>query len=353
MCAHVVCAFSHFVTDISGQRAWFNVEEASYGVMGANFTSLELMALYVAAAMHDYDHPGRTNAFLVSTHAKEAILYNDRSVLENHHAAAAWSLLLSNDECNFLKFLDKAEFKRFRYLVIEAILATDLKRHFEIVAEFNSKANEEDSPGVDWTQEDDRLLVMEIAIKLADINGPCKIHDIHVQWTFRIAEEFYEQGDEEAELGLPISPFMDREHPQLARLQESFINHLVAPLCKACAEAGILPGYWIEDQDLDDENGDNGGGGTHPGDDGGDPDLTTADDLSIATTTCQETDNEENDESSYSDDNPTNFCSRVSAGFVGGGSTCRRRIFCLQTKHLQDNHRHWMGVIKVLPFIFF
>jgi len=25
------------------------------------------MALYTAAAMHDYDHPGRTNAFLVST----------------------------------------------------------------------------------------------------------------------------------------------------------------------------------------------------------------------------------------------------------------------------------------------
>lgn len=28
---------------------------------------LELMALYTAAAMHDFDHPGRTNAFLVAT----------------------------------------------------------------------------------------------------------------------------------------------------------------------------------------------------------------------------------------------------------------------------------------------
>lgn len=331
--------------DISGQRAWFSVEEASYGIMGANFTSLELMALYVAAAMHDYDHPGRTNAFLVSTHAKEAILYNDRSVLENHHAAAAWSLLLNSDECNFLKYLDKAEFKRFRYLVIEAILATDLKRHFEIVAEFNSKANEDDSPGIDWTQEDDRLLVMEICIKLADINGPCKVHDIHVQWTYRIAEEFYEQGDEEAELGLPISPFMDRDHPQLARLQESFINHLVAPLCKACAEAGILPGYWIEDPEEDNDNNPLAASSTNNpakrvSEEGAEQDLTTADDLSIATTSCQETDN---DESSYSEENPTSFCNRV----IGGGHTSKRRIFCLQTKHLQDNHRHWMAVIKV------
>ncbi|CAG7834872.1 unnamed protein product [Allacma fusca] len=291
-----------YASDATGHRAWFNVEESSYGIMGANFPPLELMAMYTAAAMHDYDHPGRTNAFLVTTHAPQAILYNDRSVLENHHAAAAWSLLLSSDNCNFLKYLDKAEFKRFRYLVIEAILATDLKRHFEILAEFNAKANEDDSPGIDWNQEADRLLVMEMCIKLADINGPCKYHDIHVRWTTRIAEEFYEQGDEEERLGLPISPYMDRKHPQLAKLQESFINHLVAPLCKACAEAGILPGYW-EDED------------------------ETADDVS----SCQETDND--NDSSYSDDNSESKKSK-------------RKILCLQTKHLQDNHRYWMNVIK-------
>lgn len=38
-----------------------------YGVIGINFQPLELLALYTAAAMHDYDHPGRTNAFLVTT----------------------------------------------------------------------------------------------------------------------------------------------------------------------------------------------------------------------------------------------------------------------------------------------
>jgi len=38
-----------------------------YGVIGINCQPLELMALYTAAAMHDYDHPGRTNAFLVTT----------------------------------------------------------------------------------------------------------------------------------------------------------------------------------------------------------------------------------------------------------------------------------------------
>ena len=99
--------------------------------------------------------------------------------------------------------------------------------------------NEDDSTGIDWFVAAERLLVLEMCIKLADINGPCKRRDIHVQWTNRIAEEFYEQGDEEQRLGLPISPYMDRKNAQLAKLQESFINHLVAPLCSAYGEAGL------------------------------------------------------------------------------------------------------------------
>ena len=116
-----------------------SVCEETYGILGANFPALELMALYTAAAMHDFDHPGRTNAFLVSTFAPIALAYNDRSVLESYHAAAAWSLFFSSPDYNWLRSLDTSEFKRFRFLVIEFILATDLKRHFEILAEFNTK----------------------------------------------------------------------------------------------------------------------------------------------------------------------------------------------------------------------
>lgn len=116
-----------------------SVCEETYGILGANFPALELMALYTAAAMHDFDHPGRTNAFLVSTFAPIALAYNDRSVLESYHAAAAWSLFFSSPDYNWLRSLDTSEFKRFRFLVIEFILATDLKRHFEILSEFNTK----------------------------------------------------------------------------------------------------------------------------------------------------------------------------------------------------------------------
>lgn len=48
---------------------------------------------------------------------------------------------MSRPEYNFLVNLEHVEFKRFRFLVIEAILATDLKKHFDFLAEFNAKVN--------------------------------------------------------------------------------------------------------------------------------------------------------------------------------------------------------------------
>ena len=67
------------------------------------------------------------------------MLYNDRSVLENHHAAAAWALLLSDPANNFLCGLDSFDLKRFRFIVVEEILATDLKKHFDFLTEWNAK----------------------------------------------------------------------------------------------------------------------------------------------------------------------------------------------------------------------
>ncbi|XP_071134245.1 cGMP-inhibited 3',5'-cyclic phosphodiesterase 3A-like isoform X2 [Mytilus edulis] len=287
----------------------------SYGIMGGNFPALELMALYTAAAMHDYDHPGRTNAFLVATSAPQAVMYNDRSVLENHHAAAAWRLLLSDPKCLFLSALEPAEFKRFRFLVIELILATDLKRHFEILAEFNAKANDDEAPGINWTVETDRLLAMQMVIKIADINGPAKTWKLHHDWTTRISEEFYEQGDEEARLGMPISPYMDRKIPQLAKLQETFINHLVAPLCNALVTAGLLPGTWVDEPDSD-------------------GDVSGHSDTEICDITGE--DNEDENE----EDHETEAINHPKV------KRKPRKVNCLLTKNMKENHEFWVARIK-------
>ncbi|XP_029964299.1 cGMP-inhibited 3',5'-cyclic phosphodiesterase A-like isoform X2 [Salarias fasciatus] len=286
--------------------------EEGYGSLAGLIPGLELMALYVAAAMHDYDHPGRTNAFLVATSAPQALLYNDRSVLENHHAAAAWNLFMSRPEYNFLVNLEHVEFKRFRFLVIEAILATDLKKHFDFLAEFNAKVGDEGVSGIDWTNENDRLLVCQMCIKLADVNGPLKCKELHLQWTEGIVNEFYEQGDEEASLGLPISPFMDRSAPQLAKLQESFITHIVGPLCSSYDSAGLMPGCWVDTAE----------GGMEP-------------DVEKEGQDADEEDIADEDASTSSDHSQRPEAKKMS----------RRKVFCQITQHILENHEMWKRVL--------
>lgn len=53
--------------------------------------SLDKFAAVLAAAVHDYAHPGLSNPFLIATRAETAVLYNDQSVLEMFHIAVrAW-----------------------------------------------------------------------------------------------------------------------------------------------------------------------------------------------------------------------------------------------------------------------
>ena len=50
-----------------------------------------------------------------------------------------------------------------------------------------------DGEGMDWSNPEDRIMGLQMCIKLADINAPCKDFDLHSQWTKRIVEEFYQQ----------------------------------------------------------------------------------------------------------------------------------------------------------------
>ena len=95
-------------------------------------TDLELMAMLFAAAIHDAEHTGTTNAFHVAIQSGLAKLYNDKSVLENHHLQVAYTLLKRAD-CNILQKLDQEEWEYFRHLVVEMVLATDMAEHFSQV----------------------------------------------------------------------------------------------------------------------------------------------------------------------------------------------------------------------------
>ena len=63
--------------------------------------SAGLFAIVFAAAVHDLQHPGVNNDFLIKTMHPLAVRHADQSVNEHHHLSTAFDLLLQ-DEFNFL-----------------------------------------------------------------------------------------------------------------------------------------------------------------------------------------------------------------------------------------------------------
>ncbi|KAJ3340441.1 High affinity cAMP-specific 3',5'-cyclic phosphodiesterase 7A [Gonapodya sp. JEL0774] len=198
--------------------------------IATQMTSLELLAAYVAAIIHDYDHPGVNNNFLINSRHPKSVLYNDRSILENHHAASAFSVL-AEPQNDFLENLSPADYKALRATAIDMVLATDLSHHFAILSSFKAKIA---ARNFDWrTVTEDRKLLLQLAIKMGDVSNPAKPWYLYSKWVDRIFEEFFNQGDKEKELGIPVSPFMDRTNCNFANCQLSFIDFIVSPLFDA------------------------------------------------------------------------------------------------------------------------
>ena len=98
------------------------------------------MAAVFASSIHDVDHPGLTNQYLINTSmmtaygrsrvqdliwflflgSELALMYNDESVLENHHLAVAFKLLQAKDR-DILVSLNKKQRQTLRKMTIDMV----------------------------------------------------------------------------------------------------------------------------------------------------------------------------------------------------------------------------------------
>ncbi|XP_052747237.1 dual specificity calcium/calmodulin-dependent 3',5'-cyclic nucleotide phosphodiesterase 1 isoform X3 [Bicyclus anynana] len=191
-------------------------------------SDLEIFATLVAAVVHDFEHTGTTNNFHVMSGSDTALLYNDRAVLENHHISAAFRLIRDED-CNILQNLSRDEFREFRTLVIDMVLATDMSFHFQQLKNMRSLLSLAE-PGVDKSK------AVSLVLHCCDISHPAKRWDLHHRWTMSLLDEFFLQGDKERELGLPFSPLCDRNNTLVAESQIGFIDFIVEPSMGVCAD---------------------------------------------------------------------------------------------------------------------
>nr|KAF6347685.1 hypothetical protein mMyoMyo1_000132 [Myotis myotis] len=202
--------------------------------LDAVFTDLEILAALFAAAIHDVDHPGVSNQFLINTNSELALMYNDESVLENHHLAVGFKLL-QQDNCDIFQNLSKRQRQSLRKMV----LATDMSKHMTLLADLKTmvETKKVTSSGVLLLDNySDRIQVLRNMVHCADLSNPTKPLDLYRQWTDRIMAEFFQQGDRERERGMEISPMCDKHTASVEKSQVGFIDYIVHPLWETWAD---------------------------------------------------------------------------------------------------------------------
>ena len=206
-------------------------------------TPLEIFAAIFAAAVHDFCHTGVTNDFLVRTDDPLAVLFADSSVNERLHVAKAFQLLLADKACGVcgagLRFHEDWEvgtYVEFRKLVLKLVLATDMAEHFAFVSKVKTKLHL-GAAAFDPADERDKVLMLQLALKSADISHQTKTWAIAQGFTDNFVEECYAQGDLEEEYGMKVSPLNDRCTLDVGQSQVGFIDALVAPLYELLIEA--------------------------------------------------------------------------------------------------------------------
>ncbi|KXZ47713.1 hypothetical protein GPECTOR_33g595 [Gonium pectorale] len=260
----------HSKTHAADVLQTFNVVIHRGGLSPGYVDPLSLMACYLAALVHDYEHGGLTNDYLINSGDLLAVRYNDRAPLENHHLAAAFTLL-KKPEYAFLAHLPKADMDRLRKMVIELVLATDMKQHFAIMSHFttvhrlgsansvtpsllsgterrrsssnassiNSLAHGGSGTNIEMDKivipldENERMLSLQMALKCSDLGHVSAALPVHCRWVALLEEEFFRQGDMEKLHHLPVSPLFDRSKPGVTKSQVGFFDIVVIPLLNA------------------------------------------------------------------------------------------------------------------------
>ena len=215
---------------------------------------LSKFAIIIGALGHDLKHTGQNNMFHITTRSKIAIRYNDKSVLENYHIANIFKLI-KQDKFNIFKPFRPEEYRIMRRRIIEGILATDMKKHQKVIGKiknktvvynikngknFNKMFNETDANKLFDAQQE----VLNMLIHSADISNPAKPSKISQQWTDRVYEEFFRQGDIEKKLGISVSMMCDRLTTNVNQAMIGFISFVVMPTIDiVCNILPELPEY--------------------------------------------------------------------------------------------------------------
>jgi len=156
-------------------------------------------AIVFSALIHDVDHTGVPNSQLVKEKAHIAALYKNKSIAEQNSLDLAWDLLMSREYSHLQQtiFATHEEFHRFRQLVVNVVLATDIFDP-DMIRVRNSRwekafgESQEESPlSGEETKSLKATIVIEYIMQASDVSHTMQHWHLYQKWNERLFEEMY------------------------------------------------------------------------------------------------------------------------------------------------------------------
>ena len=223
------------------------IHESTYGISS---DPLMQFATVFAALIHDVDHTGLPNSQLIHMQTSAAIIYKNKSVAEQNSVDVAWTVLMDQDfdELRAAIYSSRGELKRFRQLVVNAVMATDIAdRQLQALR----KKRWEKAFAADSQQHSDQLfklggsnhggvdhhhlkatIVFEYIIQASDVAHTMQHWQTYQKWNERLFQERYAAFVAGKEAHDPVDGWYEGEI--------AFFDNYAIPLNEKLKQCGVF-----------------------------------------------------------------------------------------------------------------
>ena len=187
--SRIVAPNMHFV----GEDAASVLHDQTYGITSDPLTQFTVV---LSALIHDVDHPGVPNTQLSKEKTLLSAKYKNKSTAEQNSVDKTWVLLMEGNYENLRRtiYRTEAEFKRFRQLLVNTVMATDImdkelgaRRRARWNKAFSEKVEEDATTAVNRKA----TIVIEHIIQASDIAHTMQHWHIYRKWNCRLFAEMY------------------------------------------------------------------------------------------------------------------------------------------------------------------
>mmetsp|Transcript_32252 Transcript_32252/g.53959 ORF Transcript_32252/g.53959 Transcript_32252/m.53959 type:complete len:1195 (-) Transcript_32252:317-3901(-) len=200
--SHVTLCANKLLNRLINSDEYESEEALHNATFGISSDPLTHFAIVFAALIHDADHTGVPNAQLVKDKHELAVKFDNKSVAEQNSVHLGWELLMDPRFERLRKciYQTNVERKRFRQLVINSVLATDIadrqcneERQVKWDKAFRKKPNEDASP-LQLQEDMNRraTAVIEHIIQVSDVAHTMQHWHIYRRWNERLFHEMHE-----------------------------------------------------------------------------------------------------------------------------------------------------------------